>query len=228
MRQLHPVSFHERFVASGTYVWSQDGVATGDVEHWTVHEPGPGAWSLRADYDGRAGSGTSWLFEGFYDRARRRLDRFDLSLYGAQHTEAKFIFAADEVQISLRVDGKAKDRLDLPLAEDVAPCPPALVAAYLFVPGLLDSISVFLPDVDYAAGLVRGGGVELISTEYRDSEPVVIGEKAIQAMRISLYGEQGMSTDICLDAHDILLRLETPTRLVAQLTQYVHRPETTS
>lgn len=217
MRQLHPVSFRERFVASGTYTFFQDAVPTGDVEHWTLHEPGQGAWTVRADHDGRAGSGTSWLFEGLYDGERRRFERFDLSLYGAQHTDAKFIFEPGEVQISLRVDGVARDQFVIPVPTDAAPQPPALVGAYLFIPGVVDSLQVFMPELDFAAGLVRGGTVETLSVEYRDTEPLVI----------SVYGERALFADISLDQHDILLHWETPTGLAAHLSQYVHRPETT-
>ena len=157
MRQLHPVSFHERYVASGTYVFYQDDAPTGDVEHWTLHEPGEGALTVRADYDGRAGTGVHWLFEGLCNRSLRRFERFDLSLYGTQHTDAKFIFGPGEVQISLRIDGSATDRLDIPLPNGAIVRPPALVADGLALGSDNQTAPAFVPTLDLSAGLVQAG-----------------------------------------------------------------------
>ena len=226
MRQLHPVSFHEHFVASGTYVFYQDDVPTGDVEHWTLHEPGQGAWTVRADHDGRDGTGESWLFEGLYNCERRHFERFDLSLYGTQHTDAKFIFEPGEVQVSLRVDGVAKDRLDLPLPDAYTVRLPALVADGL---ALADDkpTPAFVPALDFSAGLVTGGTLETPIIEQQGVERVEVAGQMLDARVYRVRGEPSGEFTAWLDAHDIQLCHQSATGLTAVLSQYVHRPETT-
>ena len=224
MRQLHPVSFHERFVASGTYVFSQDDTPTGDVEHWTLHEPGVGALTVRADYDGRDGTGVHWLFEGLYNRALRRFERFDLSLYGTQHTDAKFIFGPGEVQISLRIDGSATDRLDIPLPNGAIVRPPALVADGLALGSDNQTAPAFVPTLDLSAGLVQGGRIEVTTVTQQNNEMLTVDGREVEAR---IYHVQGDYT-CWLDRHNILLRRRWPSGLTAQLSQYVHRPETTT
>ena len=227
MRQLHPVSFHERFVASGVYLFFQDGAPTGDVEHWTLHEPGAGAWTVRADHDGRDGTGANWLFEGLYNCAHRRFERFDLSLFGTQHTDAKFIFEPDAVQISLRLDGVAQERLDVALPAAYVTRAPALVADGLVIAGHTTGLS-FVPALDSAAGLVHGGALEAAAVEPLGSESLTVAGHVIDARAYRLRGDRGEDFTCWLDQHDIQLRRQSPTGLTALLSQYVHRPETIS
>lgn len=228
MRQLHPVSFRERFVASGTYVWSHDGVATGDLEHWTLHEPGAGALSLRADYDGRAGSGVNWLFEGFYSHASRRVERFDLSVFGEQHTEVKVLFSGAEVNISLRVDGRPQPPRQRTLMPPAVSLPPALVAAYLFAGESVAAAPVFTVDIDVKAGLVRTERATLLSIEHLGVEPVDVDGRPIDARRLRLLGQDGRDEQVWFDAFDVAVRWQNAAGRAAQLTRYVHRPETIS
>jgi hypothetical protein len=226
MRQLHPVSFRERFVASGTYTFFQDAVPTGDVEHWTLHEPGRGAWTVRADHDGRAGSGTSWLFEGLYDGERRRFERFDLSLYGVQHTDAKFIFEPGEVQISLRVDGVAQEPLVVPLPEAYTLRLPALVADGLALSGDVES-PAFRPSLDFAAGLVHGGVLETTTIAYYRIDPEIVPGKPIPEHGYAVRGDQGSDFTVQMNADKIPIFFQFASGLTAHLSQYVHRPEIT-
>jgi len=228
MRQLHPVSFHEHFVASGTYTFFQNDVPTGDVEHWTLHEPGAGAWTIRADHDGRDGTGANWLFEGFYNCTRRRIERFDLSLYGASHTEAKFIFESDELEISLRLDGGVKDLLDIPLPPAYVVRSPALVADGLVVGGDSRTIAAFAPALEIAAGLVQGGALETTTVARLADEPIEVADRRLDARVYRVHGDRGSDFTCWLDAYDIQLCHQSASGLTAVLTQYVHRPETTS
>lgn len=228
MRQLHPVSFHERFVASGTYIHCRDNVATGDVEHWTLHEPGQGAWTLRADYDGRDGSGINWLFEGYYDRVRRRVERFDLSLYGAQQADVKFGFEPHEVRVTVRSAGERRDGFAMALPPGYAALPPALVAAYLFVRADAAELPLFVPALDFVRGRVHHAAVETGTVEFAGSEDVTVDGRTLPARVVRVRGDRGRDVTCWLDTNDILLRWQTADGLSALLTQYVHRPETTS
>jgi hypothetical protein len=227
MRQLHPVSFHERFVASGSYVYAQDGADTGDVEHWTLHEPGDGGLTLRADYDGRSGSGVNWLFEGFYLREKRRFERFDLSLLGPQRTDAKFVFTADEAQISLRIDGVARERIDIALPPDCAVWPLALAGL-----GLLDvqqaEMPLFVPALRVDTGLVQGGVVETLRITALPPEALSVDTRPYDAHAYGFTMWSLGEMRLWLDRYTIPLQMQAAFGLTARLTQYVHRPETTS
>lgn len=232
MRQLHPVSFHERFVASGSYIYAQDGVDTGDAEYWTLHEPGDGGLTLRADYDGRSGSGVNWLFEGFYLREKGRFERFDLTLFGTQRTDAKFVFTADEAQISLRVDGVAQTPFNIAIASDVIRYPPALVGAYLSLLDTADSIRLFVPELEFVAGQVHGGAVERAIVHHYSIKPKLKpsfnGSTIIPVKGIRLERANSVTEEATLDRDNILLHYVGSTGRSAHLTQYVHRPETIS
>lgn len=227
MRQLHPVSFHEQFVASGTYLYSQDDAATGDIEHWTIHEPGEGALTIRADYDGRAGSGVNWLFEGFYNCIRRRVERFDLSVLGDRRTDAKVSVGADGLHVSLRVDGEAVAPITSALPPDAVALPPALVGAYLFASGAASAVQAVVIDFDPATGIIHGLTQQTLAVEARGAEAIVIDGHTVHTNVLRVVSDTGREVSIWRDQSDVVLRWQDAHGRAAILTQYVHRPEKT-
>jgi hypothetical protein len=228
MRQLHPVSFHERFVASGTYVWSQDGAPTGDVEHWTIHEPGAGAWTIRADYDGRAGSGTNWLFEGYFDRASRRVERFDMAVFEPRRMDAKFAFESGEARVSVRVDGVAADVQTVTLEPDAVLRPPALVCAWLFVAQPLADAPAFVPMLACIEDAVDCGAPDTFTVTELEPASITVDAQLFVARVWRVRTRGGEDVTLWFNHRDILLGCDSSTGRAARLTQYVHRPETTS
>ena len=230
MRQLHPVSFHEKFVASGTYTFYNDDLPTGDVEYWSIHEPGPGSYSIRADHDGRFGTEVSWLFEGLYiyGDARGHMERFDVQLFGEEEMLARFIFNG-EAEISATVGRDMQPIRTLPLPPGYVVVPPCTVAELLFLsargPAEATRVPVFVAHLDLRGGRVDGGRIEMSTMEPLPPETCVVGDKEHHCQGYRLHSDSGMDISGWFDQYGILMRYETTTGQRALLTDYVHRPE---
>lgn len=117
MRYVHPVSVHENFVASGTYVYRRDGVETGCLEHWTMHSLPDGAWFMRSDRDCRSINGRSLLMEVWRSPENEggTVERFDLHAYGQpkdNHKQTKVTFALDDGAVLVGRTFNRTDRHD--------------------------------------------------------------------------------------------------------------------
>ncbi len=230
MRQLHPVSFHEKFVASGTYTIGWGGKATGDVEHWTLHEPGAGSLTIRSDWDGRAGSGASWLFEGFtVASSRHGMERFDYQLLNRTRSAiVSYLFDQETVQSLIRVDEMTAEIAPMPLPADAMVCPPSFVAAYWFVLRLLRQgrteaavLEVPVSDRNFASfSEVR---IEPVGESMCE---VAGASYPVSGYRLTVDG--AVDGDCWFDRFGILMRYQKPRGQSVLLTTYVHRPEPTA
>lgn len=108
MRQIHPVKFHERFGASGQYVYEQDGKPGGIHESWTIHHLPDASRLVRVDHDARKSAfGTSLLLEALV--ASGRIQRFDLQFFnpnGSQVKQARasYQLSEDRVHVSRQIN----------------------------------------------------------------------------------------------------------------------------
>lgn len=231
MRQLHPVSFNERFVAGGEYVCYDGDTPTGDVERWTLHEPGAGSRTIRADYDGQAGSGINWLFEGLALGlgGAVRIERFDLLLLGAeQKTEAKLMFGAQGVDVSRRVDGAARQMFRISDVSNLWVAAPSLVARYWFLRNLplpRGEVTVFEADIDFAVGILRGGQLKTVQIEPLDLPAPVPSEWTAGARGFRFDGTRDRGETCWLNAHWIPVYYQDAAGRNARLAEYTHRPE---
>jgi hypothetical protein len=113
MRQIHPTSLQEKFVASGTYTHYRDDKPSGLVEHWTIHELPDQSQLARVDWDGREDEihRDTILLEALYGAGSpgETLERLDIHAFGASAHEVKvvniktvkasYIFFEDHVQV---------------------------------------------------------------------------------------------------------------------------------
>jgi hypothetical protein len=223
VRQLHPVSFREKFVASGVYTLYQGNLPTGDVEYWSMNEPGEGSCTIRSDRDGRAGTDANWIFEGLV--VDGRIERFDVQIQGEVTTAAKFMFANAKVEISQRVNGMVREPLELTVQASYEISPPSLAAQWLFVPRLMgQTAQAWTPDIDTAAGTIQGGYLTAWIIEDVGAAPHPIGEQHVACREFRLSGNAGELT-LWFDSHGVLMRFDTDTGERALLTQYVRRPD---
>lgn len=231
MRQLHPVSFHERFVASGTYTVYDGDAPNGDIERWTLHEPGTGSLTIRADYQGEAGGSANWLFEGLAVRADEgwRVERYDLLLLGAnQRTEAKLVFSGEGVDISTRVNGDMRDNLRIESRSNFFVATPALVSRFWFLrhlPQSNASLDIFEPEIDFAEGVLHGGRITTISIEALDQPAPMDRALAAASRGFCVRKPDGAASSCWVNADWIPVYYESSGGQSARLSEYTHRPE---
>jgi len=231
MRQLHPVSFHERFVASGTYTYYNGDTPAGDVERWTLHEPGAGSLTIRADYDGRTDSSIDWLFEGLAVETggHWRIERFDLLALGhTVKTEAKFVFGPDGAEISPRVDGEPQAVIRVAATGPFEVASPALVARYWFLQNLprqAGSVEIFEAGLDPASGVLHGGHISTASVEPLGQPVPVTTADAGESQGFRIGRPDGEAIRCWLNARWIPVYWESSSGQSARLTEYTHRPE---
>jgi hypothetical protein len=119
MRRLHPISFHERFLASGEYVYEQDDKPTGIRESWTIHHLPDGSRLIRVDRDARQSPfGMSLLLEALLNG--QRVQRFDLQLFNANGLQVKQAKASyqvfeDSLQVSRQINDAWQPMQEMPL-----------------------------------------------------------------------------------------------------------------
>jgi hypothetical protein len=222
VRQLHPVSFHEKFVASGVYTFYARNLPTADVEYWSMHEPGEGSCTIRVDRDGRAGTGANWILEAL--TVNDRIERFDMEIFGTSTTTAKFMFADSKVEISQRVNGVVGEAVELSLSPTYEISPPALAAQWLFVPLAGQTAQAWTPVIDAAAGTIQGGQIEEWTIQAVGAASHPIGEQHIDCREYRVTGDAGEWT-LWFDSHGVLMRFDSDTGERALLTQYVRRPD---
>lgn len=229
MRYLHPVAPHERFVASGTYRYSNSRL----LEHWTIHELPDGAWFMRVDKDGRFEDGRSELIEAWRS-PDGAIERFDITAHGAPADAIKQVKASYTVDdgvlyVGRTINNGERHQEELELPQDYVMQPGAYVFFGLALPALvarapLPMISRYgfteQPDDAFKAGVMHP-----TLTFYGEDEVTVDG-KARPARRYMAGTRGETSTDwhnYWIDAHDIFLR-HAADNLLVQLERYAHRP----
>ena len=85
MRQLHPVSLHEKFLASGLYTHLRD-ERPAATEEWTIHELPDGSQIVRVDIEDNAEQSRAMtiLIEA-WRTSEAKVERFDVWLNRRDH-----------------------------------------------------------------------------------------------------------------------------------------------
>lgn len=230
MRQLHPVSIKERFVASGVYTWAHTGVNLPVREAWTIHELPDQSQIIRVD---REDSGSTLLLEILRDAAGG-MERFDAHFYGGpgrsiRQAKATFSFFDDRVQVGRTLDNAVRQHDTMTLTPAARIYPQALVllgtliidaavsgeSIPVFSFGLDDS-NLFLPQID---DLVAR---PLAQTLDDDTPAAVIPYQMV-------YKNYDKNSRFWLDKYRTIVKMESseadkPT--VMTLSAYSRRPET--
>ncbi len=214
MRQLHPVGWREKFVASGVYSQLVDGQPTGELERWTIHELPDGARLTRAEIQAAA-HGVFTLIEAWRPAGAAQSERIDMQTHRppAPTLRASYHMAPDRIDFTL---GDQHASLPLPDAAWVDPGAVSLRGAIFAQAGrvALTSITPGAPVPEVTFVIVEPAG----------SEPLALGAESLAAR---VYNVAGMADGPCviwLDEHDVVLK-QTQGKLTIQLTQYVRRPE---
>ncbi len=232
MRQLHAVSRHEHFVASGTYTHYQYNEPTGTAEYWSIHELPDGGQIIRVDDDWREHDGSSVLIEAWRSPETRQIERFDLQAFGGKRdtineVRASFQVFKDHLEIGRSVDKNEREQFELVLPEQYITAPESLIFGGFEVVALAQFRGDPIPVISYLPTFL---------TETTAFRPVTHAQSAtfLRHEQISIrskpYDAQvyqqanpsdGTHWPIWVDKHGVLLKFTGPHNIhSAVLTQY--------
>ncbi len=239
MRQLHPVSTHEKFVASGVYNHFRGEKQVGVVESWSINEQPGNGLIIRVDFDGRESDGRSLLIEAWLN-ASRCVERFDLHAYGSQQdvikqAKARYIIIDDRVQITRIVNGEIQpiEEMNADSGTHIFPGT-ALFRGFLIGQSAAEQqdirIITYNPFYAYQpyqpTDAFRGFNHTYDAVRFIEKRNITITGKLFEAhgyeSPMPIMEEWPVAW---LDEHDVLLRLDSTRGLTILLTQYARRPE---
>jgi hypothetical protein len=248
MRQIHPVSFHETFVASGVYNDFYEGVPAGRVEKWTIHELPDGAQLIRVDLDW---SEWSLLVEGWRSAPEngKRIEHLEIHFLGTKrggvkHGKASYLIDGDSVHLSCNVDGEPQQDKEILLPSNcIVSAAPTLFFGLTMVEIAQangNCVPVCLCDVSYLGypKITFGADVHDFSAVKRESRTFVVADKVLNAHCYQWHQpcnpvREGIEINpedrpiFWIDEYGILLETDpkTGTDETTRLTQYARRPE---
>lgn len=241
MRQLHPVSIHEKFVASGVYSHFRGEKQVGIVESWSINEQPGNGQIIRVDYDGRESDGRSILIEAWLN-SQKRTERFDIHAYGSKHdiikrARARYIIMNDMVQITRVINGNIQPVEELSADSSTIIYPgTALFKGFLIGQLVVEQRNVRV--ITYNP--FNAYQPQQLTDAFRGYEHDYDGVRFIERRNIAITGKlfeaRGYESPApvldewpvgWLDKKDVLLRLDNTKGLTILLTQYARRPEPT-
>lgn len=159
MRYIHNVNFHEKFIASGEYVYYENDQLTSQIESWTKHQLPDGSYFIRVDNDSRStDKGASLLTEALQS-ADGVIERFDIHLFysrmidGVMSLRATYSLEGDYVQIGRFFNNEEREYSEISLSGGSSLLPPG----YVFLGDMLSNAS---------------SKIEIVQAQYkRDDDP---------------------------------------------------------
>jgi hypothetical protein len=239
MRQIRPVGFHEKFVASGVYTYyNENGLERAISDNWSIHQLPDGSQKVRVDWETRE---DFWidLIDALLtsQQSVKQIERFEISAYttdwSSARIKANFIFFEDHVEVgrTYNDDPRENEEVNLPSEYVVYPGTCIFLGFAISQAALknMDEVTIIgcYPWMDdHSAIRVMVSKWSVISAGYDILE--IVGHNH----DVRRYEQHISSEDIgiyWLDSYDVLLRAETRRsgRLLSYvvLTQYARRPE---
>lgn len=237
MRQLHPVSPHEKFVASGVYTFFRDHRPSGLIEYWNIYELPDGSWVIRVDRDGREYDGRSVLVEAWRSWLRR-IERFDIHRYGDTEDQVKslrghYTFFDDHVEVGCHINQDHHNQVELALPMNYLVRPFGEIFTGFILAQLADEEgqprSVFSNTLNYDDIHAPVGVIAQMSAGLRGKEQMDIAGRAVRARLVERHFAEAQVTQghpiAWIDEHDVLLKYQTLDYPSLILTQYARRPD---
>lgn len=226
MRQLHPATIHEKFVASGIYK-AGDAV----IEQWRIHELPDASWLIRVDCEAKGAEGYTLLIEALYG-AHRQAERFDLRVYQrrgdvTREGRATYTFFDGRVIAVRTIDRDEHQRDEQDLPPDTVVYPPAWVFSGLALTQIAgrESALVYTVNLEDVAGVGwLHGQVEQRQIDRVGDKTLSVAGKSHQAAGYKFIDD---SRVYWVDAHGMLVQCESEQEAVIVLTQYARRPDVT-
>jgi len=241
MRQIHPIGFQEKFVASGIYKYGYTDDAQKPlkiIEHWSIHQLPDESHLIRSDWDARDEFGESRLVEILRNSEAndRRVERFDIYRYlqfastfnnYPKVTKASYIFFEDYVQIGRKTDDDRPQQTEIHFTKNVY-VNPGVHADQRFVLELAEqrtvNVAVFHPNFVLDSSEALDGVIKDCSASSLGLEILTILERPLTARHYQLKCAEEIRTDYWFDEYGTLLRYDKGV-MRALLVQYARRPE---
>ena len=192
MRQIHPTSLHEKFVASGVYRdYTLNNLSPGAVEYWNVYEQPDGSRLIRVDQDGRELNARSLLTEVWVN-PHGVIERFDLFGYGSQgvkdvlFVKATYTILENVVSITRSENGAASQHEEI-----------ALPAHYAIIPSS--------PDAGGFSRLLLGFAIARIAATHAQPVPTFFASHLFGEKPQQMFGELTEISANCLEQGKILV-----------------------
>jgi hypothetical protein len=249
MRQLHPVGWHEKFVASGVYIEIVSGGPVGDSEQWTIHELPDGSQIVRADTDKSREHGVVILTELLRgsEITGRQIERIDLQAYTTvdkaisdykfDEARAKYTFFDSSVHVTRTIDGVDQVPDVIALPDEYFLDLEAWITHGINVRRLATknvSTPVFtINEADFKLlqrHRYNSAKDELWHFKILGQETYTIQNQNYAAMRCECWHPNANEREyfwfrMLVDDHEIMLSFADTEPYEAKLTQYVRRPE---
>ncbi len=230
MRQLHPVSLKEKFVASGLYTIKDDVQSAPLTEEWTIHQLPDDSEIMRVD---RMLSSSRTLLLEVYRTANGQIERFDAYLYasgGSLSHQVKATYARfdDTLYVTRTLSDGTQHQETLNLLPTTMICPPA----WVFLGNVVKAVAV--ADAEVITADLDDSTPEHLFTATREpltAIPVATGYKQVAGREIEVQGYhvQGQGYDdrsiFWVDPYQTLISLEHQAAETVRLTRYSRRLE---
>ncbi|MEO8610318.1 MAG: hypothetical protein ABI690_20650 [Chloroflexota bacterium] len=247
MRQIHPSSLQEKFVASGVYTHYRDDEPSGLVEHWTIHELPDQSQLVRVDWDGRDDEvhGDTMLLEALYSAGLpgEKLERIEVRAFGAvsppykdvnvDTVKATYTFFGDHLQMIRILDNQPSliDELEWSSEWVVRAAGTHLLMGFAIAQYALQpdkKVATFFYEPHYKDNTAFEGYFCEEIVRILGEESVEIAGKIYPARKVEWLTPETLKPEslVWLDEHNILLRHKSLwVDGEAILTQYARRPE---
>lgn len=238
MRNIHPVSLHEVFVASGVYhTFDEQGAPIG-VERWSLHALPDGGQIARADYDGRDFSRASLLAEAWSPRPLAedgRIERLDLRVYPPKahpfsEAKASYVLFNTYAEIGRAVDRGPRQQTELALSPGTILDAPLLFLKSGLLARLPDPLPIVSPSLALTPDRVLTPIIRQcpLARPLDDQREVRVGGRAVAVTGWQFSEADGVVMFGWFDRYGILVlwgRDAAAEHPLTQLIQYARRPE---
>lgn len=231
MRQLHPVSLKEKFVASGLYILAEKSQPAQLTEEWSIHQLPDHSEIVRVDRI--VASDIILLLEGYRTPAGL-IERFDAYLYAfgaslSHQIRATYTRLGDELYITRTLNRETSQETVLSVSSDTLICPPALVFMGMAIKTVAEGsravVTAVVEDCDAAYALTALQNSLTVTPAATTYKQVAGRNLEINGYRIQGHGYDAQNHLLWVDQQHILTGLEYQSTEVGYLAQYSRRLE---
>lgn len=226
MRTIHPVAVHEKFIASGTYLFYEHDTLLDQYEQWSIHELPDGSQFVRVDVESRLDEVpvytlTETLLTGTGKVERCEIHEFRQDAGKLEKTRVNFAVYQGYLQRSFRIDQQPAVLEEITLADHTIIFPAPFVFWGLAIRAVYAATQP-PADVYWLSRQPSATERQTWNAQQMGMETITLGSRDYQATRYQVESVSQQSHITCwLDPHHLLLSKNN----TIKLSQYARRPE---